>query len=188
MDCDRTEFRPIQAAPRALVMEQMNDARVRRHLPLATGTFDEAAYESFISGKQAMWSEHGYGPWAFFIGDRYAGWGGLQPDDGEAELALVLCPWAFGYGRLIAAKVIDWGFRELDLERILIYLPESRSVERFLSRYGCIRDGGVTFDGKVFTRHCLYASCYHQEDTKVDNHPADPVSEIPRLGVDLHAD
>lgn len=74
MDCDRTEFRPIQAAPRALVMEQMNDARVRRHLPLATGTFDEAAYESFISGKQAMWSEHGYGPWAFFIGDRYAGW------------------------------------------------------------------------------------------------------------------
>ena len=158
IDCDRTEFRPIQAAPRTLVIEQMNDARVRRHLPLATGTFDEAAYESFISGKQAMWSEHGYGPWAFFIGDRYAGWGGLQPDDGEAELALVLCPWAFGYGRLIAAKVIDWGFRELDLERILIYLPESRSVERFLSNGGFRRDGHISIQEITFSRFILMRS------------------------------
>jgi len=47
------------------------------HLPLATGVFDDAGYEGFISGKEAMWRESGYSPWAFFIDDCYAGWGGL---------------------------------------------------------------------------------------------------------------
>ena len=140
----RIELKPLRSVPRELVIEQMNDARVRRHLPLATGDFDEAAYDNFLAGKEAMWSGHGYGPWAFYMDDRYAGWGGLQPDDGEAELALVLCPWAFGYGRLIAAKVIDWGFRERGLDRLLVYIPVSRSVERFLSTGGFIRDGHLS--------------------------------------------
>ncbi|MFM7189071.1 MAG: GNAT family N-acetyltransferase [Armatimonadota bacterium] len=157
MDDVKLDLRPIASAPRELVIAQMNDVGVRRHLPLATGVFDDAAYEGFISGKEALWREYGYGPWAFFIDDHYAGWGGLQPEDGEAELAPVLCPWAFGNGRMIAESVIDWGFRECSLSRILIYLPESRFVERYLHRKSCIRKDCVTFEGIVFTRHCLYS-------------------------------
>ena len=163
----KLDLLPIASAPRELVIAQMNDTRVRRHLPLATGVFDDAAYEGFITGKEAMWREYGYGPWAFFIDDRYAGWGGLQPDDGEAELALVLCPWAFGYGRMIAARVIDWGFRDCSFSRILIYLPESRSVDRYLYRKSCIREGCVTFEGIVFTRHCLYPDYDRQPGDQV---------------------
>ena len=154
----RIELKPLRSVPRELVIEQMNDARVRRHLPLATGDFNDAAYDRFLAGKEAMWSDHGYGPWAFYMDDRYAGWGGLQPDDGEAELALVLCPWAFGYGRLIAAKVIDWGFRELGVDRILVYLPESRSVERFLSNGGFRRDGHISIQEITFSRFILMRS------------------------------
>ena len=152
------ELKLLRSAPRELVIEQMNDARVRRHLPLATEDFNDAAYNRFLAGKEAMWSNHGYGPWAFYMDNRYAGWGGLQPDDGEAELALVLCPWAFGYGRLIAAKVIDWGFQELGLERILIYLPESRSVERFLSNSGFKRDTDISIHENTFSRFILMRS------------------------------
>ena len=155
MDDVNLDLRPIASAARELVIEQMNDMRVRRHLPLATGVFDDAAYEGFISGKEAMWREYGYGPWAFFIDDRYAGWGGLQPDDGEAELALVLCPWAFGYGRMIAEKVIDWGFHKCSLSRILIYLPESRSVERYLVRGGFRPDGLIVIADVTFQRYAL---------------------------------
>jgi len=122
------------------------------------GTLMMLRTTDFLAGKEAMWSGHGYGPWAFYMDDRYAGWGGLQPDDGEAELALVLCPWAFGYGRLIAAKVIDWGFRELGVDRILVYLPASRSVERFLSNGGFRRDGHISIHEITFSRFILMRS------------------------------
>jgi len=77
MDDVKLDLRPIASAPRSLVIGQMNAMRVRRHLPLTTGVFDDAAYDGFISGKEALWREYGYGPWAFFIDDHYAGWGGL---------------------------------------------------------------------------------------------------------------
>jgi len=31
----------------------------------------------WIAGKEKLWAEHGYGPWAFLIDGKFAGWGGL---------------------------------------------------------------------------------------------------------------
>lgn len=149
------ELRPLRSAPRAVVIAQMNDARVRRHLPLASGTFDDAAYEGFIEGKEALWDDHGYGPWAIFLDDQYAGWGGLQPDDSEAELALVLCPWAFGQGANIAKHIIAWGFERRDFDQILVYLPLSRDCDSFLKRNGFSPDGCITIGDVVFTRYYI---------------------------------
>ena len=55
-----------------------------------------------------MWDEHGYGPWAFIINGEFAGWGGLQPEQGEADFALVLHPdfWGWEKGFIIKPKIL----------------------------------------------------------------------------------
>src|SRR5215203_155656 len=50
-----------------------NDPLVGRHMPLSSGTFDEADYERFVADKERLWEEHGYGPWAFFVDGKFAG-------------------------------------------------------------------------------------------------------------------
>jgi hypothetical protein len=46
-------------------------------------------------GWQGAWEEW-HGPWAFIVDGKFAGWGGLQPEEGDADLELVLHPdyWA----------------------------------------------------------------------------------------------
>src|SRR5215203_5910025 len=83
-----------------------NDPLVRRHMPLSSGTFDEADYERFVADKERLWEEHGYGPWAFFVDGKFAGWGSLQPEDGDADVALVLNPDYWGTGRAIYEEIV----------------------------------------------------------------------------------
>lgn len=70
----------------------MNDPLVRRQLPLAPEHFSEIDCEAFIAAKEQLWDEYGYGPWAIVVDGQFAGWGGLQPEGGEADLVLVLHP------------------------------------------------------------------------------------------------
>lgn len=60
---------------------------VRRQMPLSIDPFGEAECMEWVKGKEQQWEEHGYGPWAFQIDGKFAGWGGLQYEEGEAEKA-----------------------------------------------------------------------------------------------------
>lgn len=55
-------------------------------------------------GKGCQWQQYGYGPWAFEIDQQFAGWGGLQYEEGDADLALVLHPKFWGSGK----EVLQW--------------------------------------------------------------------------------
>lgn len=68
------------------------DPRVLRHMPLAGGDLDESACEKWVESKERQWEINGYGPWAFLFDGNSAGWGGLQLENGDADLALVLSP------------------------------------------------------------------------------------------------
>ena len=128
---------------------------VRRQMPLTSDTFDEEDCREWIKGKEKMWEEHGYGPWAFVIDGQFAGWGGLQPEDGEADLALVLHPDYWGRGKVIYEEIIRRAFGDMGLESVTILFPPSRTRVKGIQRLGFQPAGEVEIGGERFIRYRL---------------------------------
>jgi len=149
------EFKRLGEVDKSSLMELMNDPMVRRQMPLFTGAFDNDACERFIETKEKIWEEHGFGPWAFVAGGEFAGWGGLQPENGEADLALVLHPRYWGIGKVIYKRIIDIAFGKMGLNSITILLPPTRTRIQGLQRLGFKEDGRLTIAGEVFIRFRL---------------------------------
>jgi len=150
------EFKNLAAVDRADIIELMNNPLVRRQMPLTCDNFDEADYEAFIAGKQELWDEHGYGPWAFVIDGRFAGWGGLQPEGEDVDLAIVLHPDFWGMGKSIYDLIIEYAFEERGFESVIILLPPSRTRVKGVLRLGFEPDGEMEIAGERFIRYSLY--------------------------------
>lgn len=158
MDCESimtTEFKRLTEIDKSDIMELMNHPLVRRHLPLASGRFDESDCEDFVAAKERLWNEAGYGPWAFVVDGRFVGWGGLQPENGEADLGLVLHPDHWGLGRPLYREIVRRGFGEMGVEAITVLLPPTRKRIKGLLRLGFRNDGRLNVSGVPFVRYRL---------------------------------
>ena len=133
----------------------MNNSLVRRQMPLLKDDFNEILCDKFISAKEQLWTEYGYGPWAFVINNRFAGWGGLQPENGEADLALVLHPDYWGVGKVLYKEIINRAFGEMGLNSITILLPPTRTRINALLRLGFKKDGELEIDNEQFFKFRL---------------------------------
>ena len=153
----RLTFHPLDEILQDQVIALMNDEMVGKQLPLLAGGFSEQDYHHFIAAKQALWDNHGYGPWAFCIDGQFAGWGGLQPEQGEADFALVLHPDFWGWGRRIFQRILDQAFEEMKLDSVTILLPPSRPNSKAVKRFGFKEDGVVEVAGEGFERYRLTA-------------------------------
>jgi ribosomal-protein-alanine N-acetyltransferase len=134
----------------------MSAPRIGAHLPLLTEPFTAELARAFVAAKRRIWEAHGYGPWAFFVDGELAGWGGLQPEHGDADLALVLHPRFWGWGRRIFERVLAEAFEELGLASITALLPPNRPNARAVTRLGFVRDGQVVMGGAAFARFRLH--------------------------------
>lgn len=137
------------------IIDLMNNEMVGKQMPLLAEGFSTENCRVFLEKKKQLWDKHGFGPWAFIIKGEFAGWGGLQPEYGEADFALVLHPKFWGWGRKIFNKVKDQAFNQLNLESITILLPPSRSNSKALTRLGFTDDGQLAIDGELFMRFRL---------------------------------
>ncbi len=153
----RIEFKRLTEVDRSDIIELMNHPLLRQHMPLLSKTFGEADCDAFVAGKEQLWAEHGYGPWAFMIDGHFAGWGGLQPEDGDADLGLVLHPQSWGRGKAIYDKIIKRAFGAMGFESVTALLPPTRIHVRGLQRLGFEPDGEVEYLGKRFIRYRLHA-------------------------------
>lgn len=151
------EFSRLAEVDRAEIVALHTNPLVRRQMPLSDGSFDEAACKKWVEGKEKQWQEHGYGPWAFLIDGRFAGWGGLQDEQGDADLGLVLHPDYWGMGKTIYEEMIRRAFGEMGFESVIILLPPSRKRVKGIFRLGFQRDGEVDIHGEPFLRYRLYA-------------------------------
>jgi [ribosomal protein S5]-alanine N-acetyltransferase len=124
-----TFTRLTDADPAALV-RLMNDQLVRRQMPLTSDGFDLDDAAEFVADKESLWTEHGFGPHAIWIDGRLAGWGGLQPEGSDAEIALVLHPDFWGSGRAVYDRIIASAFGAMGLDSVVIFLPLSRTKVR----------------------------------------------------------
>lgn len=150
-------FKRLTEVDEADLVELMNHPLVRRQMPLTSDGFTEDDARNFVLGKERLWAEHGYGPWAFFVDDKFAGWGGLQPEEGDADLGLVLHPNYWGTGKAIYDEVMRRAFGEMGFGSVTILLPPSRTRVRGLARLGFEQDGELEIGGERFIRYRRYA-------------------------------
>lgn len=149
------EFKRLTDVPVADLVALFAHPDVRRHLPLATGDFSVEACERFVAAKERQWSEHGYGPWAFFVDGVFAGWGGLQPEGGDADLGLVLHPSYWGLGPRLFRTILRRAFEEMAFESVIVLVPPSRTRTRAILRLGFRPDGEIEIASQRFLRYRL---------------------------------
>ena len=149
------EFKRLTEVKKSEIIELMNNQVVRRQMPLLRDYFSENDCDKFITAKEQLWTEHGYGPWAFVINDQFAGWGGLQPENGEADLALVLHPNYWGIGKIIYKEIINRAFGEMGLNSVVVLFPPTRTRIKGLLRLGFKEDKELEVGNERFIRYRL---------------------------------
>lgn len=150
------EFKPLKDIPKQDIIELLNHPLVRRHMPLAKDDFDDQAYDKFIAAKQKLWDDHGYGPWALIVDQQFVGWGGLQYEEGDADLALVLHPKHWGLGKVLFDAILQKSIKETKLDSITALLPPSRTRTKGMLKLGFQPDGELIIHGERFIRYRLF--------------------------------
>lgn len=126
------------------LIELMNQPLLQRHMPLLGDSFGEEECITFVDAKGKLWDEHGYGPWAFVVDGELAGWGGLQPEDGDAGIGLVIHPRFWGIGPELCKRIIRIGFEDMQLESLtMIFLQRAAAkggpLESAIDKRGPLR-------------------------------------------------
>lgn len=151
------EFRHLSEINQAEIIALNTNPLVRRQMPLSNDDFGEAECRVWVAGKERQWEQYGYGPWAFIVDGKFAGWGGLQYEQGDADLGLVLHPDFWGMGKIIYDEIIRRAFGEMELASVTILLPPTRTRVKGIRRLGFQLDGEVEIDGERFIRYRLFA-------------------------------
>ena len=149
------EFNRLTEIDKSEIIELMNNLLVRRQMPLLKGVFGDKDCDEFIAAKERLWIDNGYGPWAFVVNGQFVGWGGLQPEHGEADLGMVLHPKYWGIGKTLYGEIIDRAFGEMGFETITVLLPPTRKRMKGLLRLGFKREGELMIGEERFIRYRL---------------------------------
>lgn len=151
------KFDHLSNVSKTEIIELNTNDRVLKQMPLAKGTiFNEDQCIAWVNDKENQWTQYGYGPWAFIVDGKFAGWGGLQYEHGDADLALVLHPNYWGIGKQIFDKIINKAFNEMGFESITILLPPTRKNLKGIYSLGFKLDCEVTLSNEHFIRYRLY--------------------------------
>lgn len=137
----KLEFKRLPEADKADIIELMNHPQVRREMPLTSDNFSEADCDKFIAEKESLWREFGFGPWAFVLDGKFAGWGGIQPENGDADLGIVLHPRFWGMGKTIYDEIMKRAFGEMGFASVTILFPPTRTRVRGILKLGFQPDG-----------------------------------------------
>jgi len=157
-DYERIAFKRLTEIRPDAIIDLMNDAAVRRHLPLARGKFGESECERFVAVKERMWEESGFGPWAFVLDDEFIGWGGIQPEGDDVDVGLVLSRKHWGAGPALYRRVVAYAFEALGVDSVIALLPPSRTRVAGLRRLGFREDGETMIEDQRFVRYRLLRS------------------------------
>jgi ribosomal-protein-alanine N-acetyltransferase len=150
-------FKRLSEVDRSAIIDLMNDPLVRRHMPLAKVNFGPAECDEFVAAKERLWEDYGYGPWAFVVDGEFAGWGGLQPEGGEVDLALVLHTKHWGLGKALYQEIISLAFGRLGFKSVTVLLPPTRTRVSGVLTLGFKPDGEAEVAGERFIRYRLNA-------------------------------
>lgn len=125
-------YRPLNAIAPSDLLALMNDSDIRTHL-IEHPLFDLTSLAQWVDDKVQVDAQPHCRVVAIFIADQLAGWGGVQPDDDNYEIAIILAKPFWGYGIRIFKDMVDWA-RTSGLKQIVIHLLNTRKEYRFLKK------------------------------------------------------
>ncbi|MEL6958731.1 MAG: GNAT family N-acetyltransferase [Pseudomonadota bacterium] len=137
------------------IAAHMSDPRVAEHMPLLTFEWDAKVAANFVAKKEECWARDGLGHWAFLANGRYVGWGGFQKEGDEWDFGLVLRPDAFGLGKRISQKAIDFAKADRRIPFVTFLLPPSRKNLGALGKLGAEPVGEIEYNGTAFLKFQL---------------------------------
>ncbi len=152
---DRITFARLSEIDPTEIVAHMSDPRVAEHMPLLTFEWDAKVAAGFVAKKERYWARDGLGHWAFLANDRYVGWGGFQKEGDEWDFGLVLRPDAFGLGRRISSKAINFATADERIPFVTFLLPRSRKNLGALGRLGARQVGEIEYDRAKFLKFRL---------------------------------
>ena len=144
-----TEISPVTIAA------HMSDPRLKAHMPLLDGIWDETRCEAFIAAKEACWTRDGLGHWAILADSEYAGWGGFQKEGEDWDYGLVLRTDQFGLGAPVTRKALAFARADARIPAITFLLPPSRRHVGALARLGAQETGTIEHHGELFRKFRL---------------------------------
>lgn len=80
----------------------------------------------------------------------------IQPEDGDADVGIVLHPDYWGLGKEIFDRITTFAFEEKGFDSVIILLPPSRSRVKAIHRLGFQPDGETESFGHRFIRYRLH--------------------------------
>ena len=105
-----------------------NDPKSRKYMPLAEEKVNEDWIRNWLNSKINSRKNSPFKLHSIWLGAEFVGWAGIQQDGSDYEIAVVLKPSAWGYGREVADKLI-YDFKEAKLDASLfIYRPHATQV------------------------------------------------------------
>jgi len=158
----KIEFKRLTEVKKSDIIELMNNHLVRRQLPLLVGEFNETECKKFIRSKEEHWDKYGFGLWAFVINGKFIGWGGLQTEEGDADIALVLHPNYWGTGKIIYKKIMNNAFYDLELESVTILFPPSRTRINGLLKLGFKKETELKIINEKFIKYRITKNEYNE--------------------------
>ncbi len=152
---DEITFARLSEIEPTEIAAHMSDPRVAAHMPLLTFEWDAKVAAKFIAKKEECWARDGLGHWAFLANGHYVGWGGFQKEGDEWDFGLVLRADAFGLGRRISRKAIDFAIADERIPFVTFLLPPSRKNLGAFDRLGATHVGEIEYDGAKFLKFRL---------------------------------
>ena len=129
-----------------------NDPKSRKYMPLAEQKVDENWIKNWLISKINSIETSPFKLHSIWHGMQFVGWGGIQQDESDFEIAIVLKPSAWGCGREIADRLID-DFKEAKLDASLyIYLPLMRNSSAIARKLDLLEVGEITIARKTFKK------------------------------------
>lgn len=110
----------------------LNKEATRAHL-IDHELFDLKAVKDWIQSKVEMDSKPGCRVRAIMVGRQLAGWCGIQFEEGNYEMAVVIDDSYWGLGRRVFRDTMAWA-KELGHTTIFIHLLHTRPEYRFLRK------------------------------------------------------
>lgn len=125
-------YRPLNSVAPSDLLALMNDSDIRTHL-IEHPLFDLTSLAQWVDDKVQVDTQPHCRVVAIFINDQLAGWGGIQPDDDNYEIAIILAKPFWGLGVRIFKDMLNWAHTS-GLTQIVIHLLNTRKDYRFLKK------------------------------------------------------
>ena len=109
----------------------LNDEKIRNHL-VAHDFFDSVTIREWVKEKTKHDNMSGCRIRAIIVDSKLAGWCGIQKDNENYEIAMVISKKYWGLGTLVFRDLRSWA-KELGHNEVTVHLLETRPEYRFRS-------------------------------------------------------